>query len=115
MLDLYRQGKAAEGELSSFQATRNQSPSPQAAVAIFAKYFANYHVQPQLDANGNLTNPPNYYPKSDANTDAASRQKLEQEWLATPKQTGEQGFQFTEAQPQETGAQYRARYTAYLS
>ena len=43
--------------------------------------------------------------------DAVTRQKMEQEYLAAPKKANEQGFQFTDAQPTETGEQYRARYT----
>lgn len=110
LLDAYRQGKAAEQHIGLIQQQYHQNAQPQVIKQILSKYFANYRTKPQLNADGNMTNLPEYYPPVNAQTNAATQQSLEREWMAAPKQPGEQAFQATPAQSQETGQQRRVRY-----
>lgn len=110
ILDLYRRGKSIE---QAVQQARSQNPSitPQQIAQVSSQYMKEYYVTPKFDEQGNLQNMPEYYPQQSAQEDAVIRQNMEQEYLAAPKKANEQGFQFTDAQPTETGQQYRARYT----
>jgi hypothetical protein len=110
ILDLYRRGKSIE---QAVQQARSQNPNitPQQIAQVSSRYMKEYYVTPKFDEQGNLQNLPEYYPQQSQQEDAAIRQNMEREYLAAPKKSNEQGFQFTDSQPTETGQQYRARYT----
>lgn len=110
VLDVYRRGKVIEQAVSS---ARQQNPSLtlQQATQIAAQQMRGYYITPRFDDNGNLQNLPEYYPQQSAQDDAGIKQMMAQEYNTTPRQPGEKNIEFTEVTSEETGQQYRKRYT----
>jgi hypothetical protein len=110
LLDVYERSKAIAQAIVAARQT-NPSMTTQQVSQITNQYMSVYSQNNQLDSEGNLQNAPEYYPQTTPQSEAQNRQNIEKDYLAAPKRPGDKNFEFTQAQPQETGDQYRARYT----